>query len=217
MKVSLKKQNLIMLTPYVVWCLSLYAVFLTGDNKSLQNVTSYFDDFTAKDGMVAALVPIIVFVLNGLLSADIKSIIVFWRAKNPLPGSRVFTELGPKDARIDMNRLEQIVGTIPIEPKDQNSLWYRHYKIHQECLIVKTAHRHFLLARDMTAVTLVMLILLPCSIVITSKNWQGALIYLGILLAQYIALTLAAQGHGKRFACNVLAEMCASCNDNKKD
>lgn len=210
MAVSLKKQNLVILTPYVIWCLSLYALFLSGDEKSLQNIKAYYDDFSAKDGMVAALTPIIVFVLSSILSADIKAIIVFWKIKNPLPGNRVFTELGPKDARIDMNKIEQIVGTIPTEPKDQNSLWYRHYKIHQECLIVKTAHRHFLLARDMTAVTLVMLILLPCSIVIASKNLQGALIYLGILLTQYIALTLAAQSHGKRFACNVLAEMCTS-------
>jgi hypothetical protein len=210
MAISLKKQNLVILTPYVIWCLSLYALFLSGDEKSLQNIKSYFDDFTAKDGMVAALTPIIVFVLNSILSSGVKAIIVFWKVKNPLPGNRIFTELGPKDARIDMNKIEQIVGTIPTEPKDQNSLWYQHYKKYQECLIVKTAHRHFLLARDMTAVTLVMLVLLPCSIIVFSKNWQGAVIYLVILLAQYIFLTLAAQGHGKRFACNVLAEMCAS-------
>ncbi len=210
MAILLKTQNLAVLTPYVVWCLGLYAVFLTGDDNSWQNVISYFDDFTAKDGMAAALFPIIVFVLSGILSADIKAIIVFWRIKHPLPGNRVFTELGPNDARIDMNRIEQIVGTIPTEPKEQNSLWYQYYKNHQECLIVKTAHRHFLLARDMTAVTLVMLVFLPCSIVIISKNWHGALIYLGILLGQHIILTLVAQNYGKRFACNVLTEMCVS-------
>ncbi len=210
MAVSLKAQNLTMLTPYVVWCLSLYAVFLTGDDKSWQNIASHFDNFTAKDGMVAALFPIIVFVLSGILSADIKSIIVFWRIKNPLPGNRVFTELGPKDARIDMNRIEQIIGTIPTEPKKQNSLWYKYYRKYQDSLTVKAAHKRFLLSRDMTAITLLMLVLLPCSVIVVSKNWQGALIYLGILLGQHILLTLVAQNHGKRFACNVLAEMCTS-------
>ena len=210
MAVSIKTQNLAMLTPYFVWCLSLYAVFLTGDDNSLQNITSYFDNFTAKDGMVAALFPIIVFVLSGILSADIKSIIVFWRIKNPLPGNRVFTELGPKDARIDMDRIEQIIGTIPIEPKEQNSLWYKCYKKNQDSLIIKTAHKHFLLARDMTAITAIMLVLLPCSVIIVSKNWYGALIYLVVLLGQHIFLTLVAQNYGKRFACNVLAEMCTS-------
>jgi hypothetical protein len=165
---------------------------------------------TAKDGIFAALFPIIVFVLSGILSADFKSIIVFWRAKNPLPGSRVFTELGPNDARIDMNRIGQIVGTIPTEPKEQNALWYKYYKKYQEVLTIKTAHKHFLLARDMTAITLVMLVLLPISIIILSKNWRGALIYLGILLGQYALLALTAQNHGKRFACNVLSTMCTS-------
>lgn len=210
MAVSLKTQNIAMLIPYAVWCLSLYAVFLTGDDNSWQNIESYFDNFTAKDGMVAALSPIIVFVLSGILNADIKSIIVFWRIKNPLPGNRVFTELGPKDARIDMNKIGQIVGTVPTEPKQQNSLWYKYSKKYQDSLTVKTAYKHFLLARDMTAITLVMLVPLPFSVIIINKNWQGAFIYFGILLGQYILLTLVAQNHGKRFACNVLAVMCTS-------
>jgi hypothetical protein len=210
MAISLKTQNLPTITVYVVWSLSLYAVFLTGDESSWQNITSCFDNFTAKDGMFAALTPIIVFVLSGILSADVKSIIVFWKIKNPLPGNRIFTELGPNDARIDMNKIKQIVGVIPTEPKEQNSLWYKYYKKHQEVLTVKTAHKHFLLARDMTATTLVMLILLPCSVVIMSKNWKGALVFLGILFGQYVLLTLTAQNNGKRFACNVLAEMCTS-------
>ena len=134
MAVSLKTQNIPAITAYAIWCLSLYAVFLSGDKNSWQNITSYFEGFTAKDGMVAALFPIIVFVLCGILSADIKAIIVFWRIKNPLPGSRVFTELGPKDARVDMNKIEQIIGTIPTEPKEQNSLWYKHFKKFQEVM-----------------------------------------------------------------------------------
>ncbi len=210
MAISLKVQNVPILATYVVFCLSLYAVFLTGVDNFWQNITSYFDNFNVKEGLVATLSPTIVFVLSGVLSADIKSIIVFWRIKNPLPGNRVFTELGPKDARIDMNRIEQIVGTIPTEPKQQNSLWYKYYKEYQDGLIVKTSHKHFLLARDMTAMTLLMLVLLPCSVIIVSKNWHSSLIYSGVLFGQYILLALVAQNHGKRFACNVLAEMCTS-------
>ena len=208
MATSLKRQNLRMLIPYAIWCLSLYAVFLTGDDNSWQNIVSFFDSFSTKDGMVAALVPIIVFVLNGILSADIKSVIVFWRIKNPLPGSRVFTALGPKDARIDMNEIERIIGTIPAEPEEQNAVWYKYYKKYQDSLTVKAAHKHFLLARDMAAMTLLMLIFLPCSVVAISTNWLGAFIYLGILLGQYILLAIVARNHGNRFVCNVLTEMC---------
>ncbi len=189
-----------------------YESVFTGESNGNKDdfVLSVRIPVTAKDGIVAGVLPIIVFVLSGVLSTDIKSIIVFWRIKNPLPGSRVFTELGPKDVRIDMDRIEQIVGTIPAEPKDQNSLWFKYYKKYQDRLTVKSAHKHFLLARDMSVMTLVMLALLPCTIFIISKNWQGALIYLGILFGQHILLSIVTQNHGKRFACNVLAEMCTS-------
>lgn len=208
MTASLKKQNLAILIPYAIWCLSLYAVFLTGDDNSWQNIVSFFDYFSIREGMLAALVPIIVFVLSSILSADIKSVIVFWRIKNPLPGSRVFTVLGFKDARIDMSEIERIVGSLPTDPKEQNAVWYKYYKKYQDSLTVKAAHKHFLLGRDMAAMTLLLLIFLPCSVAAISRNWLGAFIYLGILFGQYILLTIVARNHGNRFVCNVLTEMC---------
>ncbi len=210
MAVSLKTQNMAVLTPYLAWCLSLYIIFLSGDKNLWQNVASYFENFTAKDGMVAGLSPAIVLVLNGILSVNIKAIIIFWKIKNPLPGSMAFTKLGPSDERINMNRVKQIIGTIPTDMNEQNSLWYKYYKKYQDIPMIKAAHKHFLLTRDMASITLLMLVMLPCSIIIVNNNWKGAFIYSGILVCQYIFLAISAQNYGKRFVCNVLAEMCAT-------
>lgn len=210
MAISLKTQNVPILVIYVVWCLSLYAVFLTGVENFWQKLISFFDYFNAKDCIVASLSPLVVFVLSGIVSADLKSILVFWRFKNVLPGHRAFTNLGPKDARIDMNKVEQVIGNIPEEPKDQNSVWYKYYKKYQDCLIVKTSHKHYLLSRDLTGMTLVMIIVLPWSILFVSKHWITAVSYFSVMAGHYLVLALVAQNYGERFVCNVLAEMITS-------
>ena len=68
-------------------------------------------------------------VVNGLLSADNKARLVYWRWSNPLPGSRRVFALRPeRDARIDMDALSRVVGHWPAEPRQQNAAWYRLYK-----------------------------------------------------------------------------------------
>src|SRR6266850_998698 len=44
-------------------------------------------------GALVGLGSFLTVVANGILSSRAKETLVFWRLKNPLPGSRVFTEL----------------------------------------------------------------------------------------------------------------------------
>src|SRR5258708_3640585 len=64
---------------------------------------------TAKNGVIAAAIPILAIVLTNILSDQAKARLVFWRWHHPLPGCRAFNELISTDPRIDLPRLKQTV------------------------------------------------------------------------------------------------------------
>lgn len=81
-----------------------------------------------ENGIVTVVSTIITFILNGLLSSDFKAKLVFWKKENIYPGCRAFTDLLYRDCRIDKFALRQKYGELPIQPQDQNKLWYKMYK-----------------------------------------------------------------------------------------
>ena len=83
---------------------------------------------------------------NGLLSADTKARIVYWRWSNPLPGNFAFSRYAERDARIDTAALRRAVGDWPSDPRQQNAVWYRLYKRFEHEPAVIDVHRHFLFA-----------------------------------------------------------------------
>ena len=78
---------------------------------------------------------------------------------NPLPGSFAFSRYAERDTRIDLSALRRIVHPWPIEPRDQNTQWYRLYKSVEVEPAVTNAHRHFLLARDYSSIAFLMLLM----------------------------------------------------------
>lgn len=144
-------------------------------------------------------------VINGLLSPSIKASLVFWRWKNPLPGSFAFSYYAERDPRIDVAALRRIVNPWPIEPRDQNVQWYKLYKSVEAEPAVIDAHRHFLFTRDYSAIAFFMLFAAgPLSIwYIASRATAG--VYLGILALQYLLVRQAACNYGVRLVTTVLA------------
>jgi hypothetical protein len=144
-------------------------------------------------------------VVNGLLSADTKARLVFWRWSNPLPGSFAFTCYALRDPRIDMAALRKAVGHWPSEPREQNAVWYRLYKSVENEPAVTDAHRHFLLTRDYTAIAfLVLVVASPLGLWLLSSNITAAA-YIGVLLLQYLLARQAASNYGVRLVTSVLA------------
>jgi hypothetical protein len=143
--------------------------------------------------------------VNGLLSAETKARLVFWRWSNPLPGSFAFSRYAQRDARIDIAALRRIVGDWPADPGQQNAVWYRLYKSIEREPAVMDAHRSFLLTRDYTAIACLMFIvagslglwLLPSAVTATT--------YIGLLLVQYLLARMAASNYGVRLVTTVLA------------
>lgn len=163
-----------------------------------------WQEFVAGKGIWFLVIPLVLFILNGLLSSNQKAIITFWRLKNPLPACRSFSIYAKKDDRVDFKRLEEKYYPLPVNPKEQNSLWYRIYKTFQEDSVVKKSHKDFLLGRDLTSIALLFLVfggILGLFLISDTTKWY----YLVFSIIQYIILAIVTQNHGKRFVCNVLA------------
>lgn len=201
-EINLKDKN----KPYlwIVFCFNIailisffFAAHMAEIEKDIKILLSY-------KAVVPLAASLVLFLINGLLSADIKAILVFWRFKAPLPGSRAFSVHGPKDPRVDMTKLASQYGPLPTTAKAQNSLWYKIYKINKLELSVITPHKQYLLARDIASLAIIFIVGLGFPALIWGQypyNWQ----YMMILLAEYFLFALVGQNYGKRFVTNVLA------------
>jgi hypothetical protein len=75
-----------------------------------------------KSGIIVTILGVITFVLNGLLTSNIKYMLVFWKRKDYLPGCRIFTNSFDHDPRINKSALIKKYGVLPIKPNEQNNL-----------------------------------------------------------------------------------------------
>jgi hypothetical protein len=182
-----------------------FSLFIT-KGFSTASIDQLWKSVTKKDGIIAVLLPLLTIILSGLFSDTAKARLIFWRWRHPLPGCRVFTELIQYDPRIDVPALRKKHGDFPQDPHAQNALWYRLYKEHSGSVVISEAHRIYLLTRDMTTLSAVFVVLFSIAIGLDSVGWKIAVLYSGILLAQYLMIATAARNYGIRFVLNVLAE-----------
>lgn len=151
-----------------------------------------------------SVAPLIFFLLNGLISSHQKAILVFWRFKYPLPGSKAFTELIKLDHRIDRDKLKEKYRRIPKSPQKQNELWYKIYQKNSSNLIVQTSHGAFLLARDLASLSVIFMICLGL-LGFLLGSWPNNMYYFFLLILQYSIVRIGARNRGRRFVSNVLA------------
>ncbi|MBX3253513.1 MAG: hypothetical protein KF862_05175 [Chitinophagaceae bacterium] len=169
-----------------------------------KEVTNKFDLIFILKGLGASIAPLLLFLLNGLLSSHQKAVLVFWKLKNPLPGSIAFSKLSKEDTRIDREKLKEIYGNLPKKPSEQNKLWYKIYKKNSLDIVISESHRAYLLARDLTSLCFLFVIFIGFPTFIIA-NWPVNIYYLSFLLIQYVIVVIGAQNRGRRFVTNVLA------------
>jgi hypothetical protein len=206
---TLKQENLIYVRGYVI--ANILVFWLIAGLKFgsfMETLEASFGKITDKiigSIVLSALFYIGTVVVCGLPSLNLKYILIFWRWKNPLPGTRAFTQLMDTDPRIDTKALKQRYIPLPKEPAEQNQLWYKLYKKHQHDKTVLEAQKHFLLTRELNSISfLSLLILVPAGYFISS-NRQLWLIYFICLIVAFLVTALAARNYGSRFVTNVLA------------
>lgn len=153
---------------------------------------------------------IVTSIANGLLDAGMKARLVFLRWHHALPGHRAFSKYAPTDPRIDMSRLKKAMGNkMPVTPDEQNSAWYRIYKEMESDPAITQVHREFLFTRDYTAFAFLFLMGFGTASLFLVSETKVALIYIGCLLLQFVAVRQAATTYGVRFVTTVLARKAA--------
>ncbi|MEM8949246.1 MAG: hypothetical protein AAGA21_14700 [Pseudomonadota bacterium] len=155
--------------------------------------------------VVTGLITLVQLIYSGILGDKLKSAIVFWRFTNPLPGCRAFTEIAPSDPRIDYVRLKARIGDLPIEPEEQNRVWYRLYRQHENQTSVRDAHGNYLLARELACLSLAFALIFPVLAFVLGTNVTIAMLYAGVMLAVYLLIAYSGCNYGRRFVANVLA------------
>lgn len=169
------------------------------------------DGFRAAFSDIQKLIPaglalVIATVLNGVLSSEAKARLVFLRWRNVLPGHRAFSEYAAADPRIDLAALKKTIGTdFPVEPLDQNRVWYRLYRTVESDPAVRQVHRDFLLLRDYTGFCVLFIVFFGAAGLCTIRSLKTAFLYLALLALQYVVVRQAASNYGMRFVTTVLA------------
>jgi hypothetical protein len=198
---SLKSQNMKWLV--LLAAADVLAIFLFVAPEIAKGVT--LTELGVGRVLTTTVLPVVVLLLVNVLPHEVKSSLVFWKLRDALPGCRAFTRYAPRDRRIDMVALKKNIGACPSEPADQNAKWYKLYKQVPADSTVRDAHRHFLMYRDMAALSLPLIVLVPAGLYLTgvarTALWSAAALF----FIQYILTALSARWSGVRFVCNVLA------------
>ncbi len=204
---TLKSANRINLIVYLVLNFLFFATLSGLVSIKIGEWDDLLKKWLAPEGILIGILYSISIVLEGVISSDIKAVLVFWRVRNPLPGTRAFSDIAAKDPRIDMNALSNMFsGKLPEEPREQNAKWFSLYKKFGDAKMVLEAHKAFLLTRDLAALTIV---LIPISIIghiVFSAGLAVSLIHILILLGLYLITAIASRNYGNRFVANVLVE-----------
>jgi hypothetical protein len=206
----LKGKNAAYLWSFIGANLAIFLSLIVARQFATSSIDHFWQRVTAKDGIIAACIPILAIVLSGVVSDAGKARLVFWRWRNPLPGCRVFTDLIGTDPRIDAPALKRKLGEFPQDPQTQNNLWYRLYRAHKTTPLVWEAHKIYLLTRDLTTIAAVFAVLFSLGILATAIGWKIEALYIGALIVQYVLVASAAQNYGKRFVLDVLSEESSS-------
>lgn len=206
----LKSKNAVYLWSFIGANLAIFLSLFISKGFTGSAVEHLWSRVATKDGIIAAIIPILAIVLSGVVSDLGKARLVFWRWHNPLPGCRVFTELINTDPRIDVPALKKRLGELPEDPQAQNALWYRLYREQKADVRISEAHRSYLLTRDMATISTLFVVLFSIGVIGASVNWKTTVLYIFALIAQYLLVASAARNYGTRFVLNVLSEQSQS-------
>jgi hypothetical protein len=154
---------------------------------------------------VVGAAPVVVLLLNSLLPASWKAVLVFWRVRHVLPGHRAFSHHAHSDPRIDVAKLQKNVGDFPDAPSEQNAKWYGLMKKVENELAIAHAHGQYLLLRDVAALSL---LLATCLLVAGSFGLVSPTTLigsLGLFSVQFLFAAIGARGQGTGLVTSVLA------------
>jgi hypothetical protein len=159
----------------------------------------------AQHASAAGVLGLAVLALQELPTRALKEIIVHWRIRDRLPGSRAFTYYAERDARIDPNELRRVLDPLPTAPRDQNAVWYRWLKQNEDSVEVADTHRRYLILRDAAATCLFLAIASVGLLVLPGWQISQTLLLFALCTGAYLVLALAARSVSGRLVTTVIA------------
>ena len=199
----LKDPNNIRLMAVGVANLAIFLMILKAEALSAADFQQLVKDIG--DLVPAVLAIALLTVANGLIDAQTKARLVFWRWSNPLPGCRAFSEHAQSDPRVDVGALTRKLGKLPEDEREQNAIWYRLYRTVESDPAVTHNHRDFLFTRDYASLAALLLIVLGGIATYQIDDWGQTFPYIVFLAAQYLIVRHVATRYGHRFVATVLA------------
>jgi hypothetical protein len=198
---SLKSQNMKWLVSLAAFDLIMIVLFVVPELIDGASITQ----LGIARGLATIVLPVVVLLIANILSANVKAMLVYWKPYGVLPGSEAFTKYGPTDPRIDMVALKKNVGVFPTDKNDQNSKWYKLYKMVENHTEVSSTQKEFLMYRDMAVMTLPLIAFTPLGLYFVGVGTTALWLCACLMFAQYILTAISARHAGIRFVCNVLA------------
>lgn len=198
---GLKTRNLAWLVATLV--LDVLALLVLAFHAEVADLTA--DRLAGIRTALTVLLPVPALILSSLISADLKAVLVFWRLKDPLPGSRAFSIHAPADPRVDLALLAKATGEFPETAREQNAKWYGLYKLVDSDSSVVDSHKSYLLFRDIAVMSLLLVPVLPLALNAVGIGAGHILICTAWFLGQYLLTAFAARTAGTRLIRNVLA------------
>lgn len=210
MGISMKANNIVPLSVLMVVQFAVVSLV----NKSAFDI-SYVDILKDTSGAMLAIGAVSGW-LSHLMPPDLKSVLVFWRWNNVLPGHR-FIQLSERDRRIDTALLKARVSEFELlkqNNSEQNSYWYKEFyrpsNKHDE---VASTHRAYLLYRDTAAVSFVSAFAL-----LVAKQFMGEYLSevsyqsLWVFALAITGFIVAARNAGHRLVTTAIAVSCEACD-----
>lgn len=203
----IKEKNRKWLIFYLLFHVVIFALFAALISPTFKDINELLSKLKSPSGFFPLLSFPFAIILEGIIHSNYKAILVFWRFKYPLPGSRAFSVIAQKDPRIDMEKLTGLFPDgLPEKPKEQNSKWYKLYREFSESLTVYDAHKSFLLTRDLAALTAILMPFCFVAHLFWGTPGTTILYHILLLIIIMIVISLSSQNHGRRFVANVLVE-----------
>lgn len=159
---------------------------------------------------IAGVAGVAMLALQELFPRSVKEVLVFWRLRDRVPGCRAFTEIAPKDARVDPTDLALLLPTAPMKPTEQNALWYKWLKASESDPAIADNHRRFLILRDCAVLLALLTLLTPALLIWTSGSANGTLVLGAGMLIAYVMVAQSARNAAVRLVENVVARKLAT-------
>lgn len=169
------------------------------------SLASRLETLAAPGTAALGLIVIASLILLGMIHPNWRDRLICWRWRDPLPGCRAFTRIGPASSHVDMARLAEEFGPLPTDGAEQNLLFYRIYRVHRDEVGVLDAHGKYLAARDIGTISASVMLILPWLVWWASGDAGRAIAYGLALIVIYACCALAAQNYGFRMVQHVLA------------